>query len=611
VEFAWVGDTIVVAQLDFRSPVDVRKDLYWWVPETGAFTRLTHGARLGAPFALPDGRVGAVDIASGSSELAVVEREADTWTVSPLPAPPAAGWSAVQGTRHGSLTASRNLDGRWDIVRWAADRPAHVQGVTNDIGFDADPSFSADGQDVVFTSERSGLPQIYRWTSAGRVQQLTREPAGAREPALWGDSVLFYSTFLADGLALVKRALGRAMPIASSPAPPNGDRRPSFDTAPQVNVRETGFQPWPGLRPRYWLPFGRDAGVIGTFFGIATSGSDPIGRTRFGIAAAIAPSNGRGEWSAAVRHQRWKRMTLDVGARQSWDAFALARAADGETIVPISERERVVDLGVSWSSRRWWSGLTARMSGELEQEVFVNDGAVPIDFTLARPWFGGAAVSARARYGERPAMAISFENGVGVAGLYRRRWRLDGPGWSDEIRGEAEAYLALPLPGFARWVLAVHTSTGVANGPLPTTFPIGGESGDPLELAPGFVAGAGRRSFAMRGYRRGGRTTRAMVSVAELRVPLLAVGQSLGKLPLAVDRISIAGFVEAGGGWNRGEPVDPTQLWDVGGELVTDLAVFYDTTIRARAGVGVPLTSNDVGTVAGDPRIYLTFGTSF
>ena len=209
-------------------------------------------------------------------------------------------------------------------------------------------------------------------------------------------------------------------------------------------------------------------------------------------------------------------------------------------------------------------------------------------------------------------MAISFENGIGVGGLYRRRWRLDGPGWSDEIRVEADGYLALPLPGFAHWVLAVQTSAGLATGPLPTTFAIGGESGDPLVLGPGFVAGAGRRSFAMRGYGRGGRTTRAMVSVAELRVPLLAVGRSLGKIPLALDRLSLAAFAETGGGWNAGERAQLTELWDVGAELVADVAVFYDTALRVRGGVGVPLTPNeDVPTEVGDPRVYVTFGASF
>lgn len=612
VDFTWIGDTIYLVQLDYESAVDIRKDLYGWRPGTGDFTRLTHGARIAAPFALPGGGIGTVDIATGTSQLMVVAGEDGRWTASPLAAPPAAAWGAVHGDGRGALVAARNFDGQWDIVAWSAESPTEFRAVTSDSPFDSDPAFGANGRDLLFMSERSGMPQIYRATDLGAVERITDEPAGAREPAVSGDSVLFYSTFGADGLALVRAKIAPPSAVASSSTLPDGDGSMPFEAAPQVPVEETGYRPWPALRPRHWLPYGRDAGVIGTFVGVATSSVDPIGRTRFGVAAAMSPSNGRAEWAVAVRHQRWKSVALDLGARQTWDDFGLTTAADGETIVPISERERVLDAGVALAARRWWSGLSVRAGGELEQEVFINDGSAPLDGSLARPWFAGAVVAASARYRERPAMAISFENGIGVGGLYRRRWRLDGPGWSDEIRVEGEGYLALPLPGFAHWVLAAHAAAGFANGPLPTTFAIGGESGDPLVFGPGFVAGAGRRSFAMRGYRRGGRTTRAMVSVAELRVPLLAVGQSLGKIPLALDRLSLTAFAETGGGWNAAERAQLTELWDVGAELVADVAVFYDTALRVRGGVGVPLTPNeDVGTEVGDPRIYVTFGTSF
>src|SRR5207237_7921274 len=48
VDYDWLGDTLVVTQLDFTSPWRTRSDLYRWVPGR-ARRRMTHGARLGPP----------------------------------------------------------------------------------------------------------------------------------------------------------------------------------------------------------------------------------------------------------------------------------------------------------------------------------------------------------------------------------------------------------------------------------------------------------------------------------------------------------------------------------------------------------------------------------
>src|SRR5436853_6992143 len=48
VDYDWLGDTLVVTQLDFTSPWRIRSDLYRGVPGR-AWRRLTHGARLVAP----------------------------------------------------------------------------------------------------------------------------------------------------------------------------------------------------------------------------------------------------------------------------------------------------------------------------------------------------------------------------------------------------------------------------------------------------------------------------------------------------------------------------------------------------------------------------------
>ena len=48
ISYDWVGDTVLVAQLDLTGPSQIRSDLYRWDPD-GSWTRLTRGARLTAP----------------------------------------------------------------------------------------------------------------------------------------------------------------------------------------------------------------------------------------------------------------------------------------------------------------------------------------------------------------------------------------------------------------------------------------------------------------------------------------------------------------------------------------------------------------------------------
>jgi hypothetical protein len=195
--------------------------------------------------------------------------------------------------------------------------------------------------------------------------------------------------------------------------------------------------------------------------------------------------------------------------------------------------------------------------------------------------------------------------------LYRYRSELGGPGWWSEVRGAVSGYLALPLPGFAHWVLAGRAAAGVRSGPSAEGYDLGGAAGSALEIVPGYVAGPGRRLFPLRGYRAASTGfTRAASLAAELRIPVALVAKAAWRLPLGLDRISLSAFGEAGGGWRAGQPARPLAYRDLGGELVLDTAVPLDVSVRARIGVAVPLVSG-LGASAGKALAYLAFGSPF
>jgi len=586
----WQGDTVYLTQLEFTSPVEVRSDVYRWVPGQ-SWTRLTRGARLRHPFRAHGEPIGAVAVTPQGLNLR--ERDGGEWH--DLPAPPADAAQRLTLSPNGERFAGAlHHDGRWDIAVWSVSDPAHPTWVTDDDALDKDPVFAREGRQLLFASERDGLSQIYVWDAAdGTLRRLTDEPTGASNPTPVSDSTIVYVSPRYDGWALIERAYtpGPIEPVAMG-------ARSHFQTAPPAALTSGGFNPWPALRPRFWIPIGHLEGETGAFGGIATAGMDPIGRTTYAafVGAAIQPL--RWEAMLVLQHQRWRRFGIDARISQRWNGLSGGR---------YGERERKAETGLTWRWRRWRSAARVRLSGDVVRTAFFDDSAAgaPVGTT---PILAGGTISVAAGAVSRPGFAISDENGFRIEALARRRWALADTAWSAELRGAASAYLALPLPGFAHWVLAARVAAGRSGGPVGPLYEVGGASGQPLEWVPGLLLGE-QRQFALRGYPANGLATRVAVGAVELRVPLALVGRGLWKLPVLVDRLSMSVFGEAGGGWVAGMAAE-LPYRDVGAELVLDLGFMYDFAVRLRSGIGVPL-ADGLGVSRGNPRIYVTAGSAF
>ena len=503
------------------------------------------------------------------------------------------------------VAAARHANDRWDIVVWPAGRPEDLRLVTDEAAMDADPVWSnADGT-LLFSSERSGLPQIYAIDiQTGRTVRVTDVPTGARSPAVIDDEALLFSTVLGDGFALARSSVQE---VAAADEITSANQN-EVVAVPDIEVRESAYKPWPALRPQFWIPIAHAEGGSGLFLGGMTIGADPILRTTYGALVAAAPENGRMEGVFYFTHKRWKAWSIDVAAEQTWDYSPFRY--DG-AIVLASYRERAAELGLSHSWRRWRTGAGVRFSGFIERDELVNEGTEPLPFAHVDPTFAGGIISGKVSHYSRPALSISPENGVTLDGAVLRRWQVDGSRfWSYEVRGRASGYLALPFPGFAHWVLAASIAAGRTGGEAPASLSVGGESGDILELIPGTALGSGRRRFQMRGYDARGGFTRAVVGVMELRIPIALIARGVPRLPLFLDRFSLNLFGELGSGWNADDAVDLTALRDVGGEAAIDLGMGAGIAIRVRLGGAVAL-SDGLGVSSGSARYYLAFGRAF
>lgn len=599
---AWVADTLFFTQLTLTSPVSVRSELYRWQPG-GAWRRLTDGARVDLPFRAAPSGVGVVDLGARAAMLLTYDgagRPRGT-----IAAPAADAWGRVALSPDSRrYVGARHHDGQWDLVMWSVGVPEQAVSLTDDPFVDEDPVWSPDGRSVAYASDRTGLPQIYAYdVQTGTTHRVTSAPAGAREPALLADGSVVYTTLFADGFALVRGPAEQA-PVGAQLA----EALP-FLPADSVTVRPGGYRPWPALRPHFWMPYAHIDEPTGTFVGLTTSGSDPIGRTRYAAAAAVAATPLRQEWAALLQHRRWRHTTLDASAEQWWDnTFVAVDTGGGNAIIEFSRRDRQAELGVTFNVRRWRSAGSIRVGADIERiDLFDPDssgGAL-----LMGPTVIGGVVALSAIRVERPALAISAENGVAASVHLRHRWARSLGASGNELQGSLATYLAVPLPGFAHWVLATRVAGGWSGGDIASTFSLGGVSSDIIQVVPGLSLG-GRRAFPLRGFARVGGFTRVTTGTAELRVPILLLSKGMGRLPILVDRVSLTAFGEVGGAWRAGEAADIARYRDVGGEIDLDLALANDLPLQLAFGVAVPLTDG-YRTSRYAPRVYLTAGRSF
>jgi len=594
VDYDWVGDTLVVAQLDYVTPWRIRSDLYRWVPG-GSWRRATRGARLVAP-------------AGGGGRLVALALGPATATPT-LPVPPGprgAVWEDVGLSPDGRWVAgSRSAGGRWALVRWPVDSPAAGAVLVDTRGSIADPVWTPSGE-LWFVAEPTGFPQVYRWR-AGRAEALTAEPLGARAPAPLPDGTLVYVTLGAHGWELrhgAPVATGRGAPVAfPEPLP--------FDSAPVVAVRETGYASWPSLRPHFWIPVYADAGPTGRFYGAFTAGTDAVGRFVYGADVYVSGRPFRAAGDFALVSTALGNPILDLSAWSSWADLLPPASAAGVTL---SELDEYAALGASFVGRRWRSAASVRVAAELERTSFAtlpDTALATLCPACATHNLVGGAVTLTLSHLVLGALSVSPERGVAWSVTYRRRDEPSSSRWSNELRSRLAWYVRAPGPGgFAHSVLAVRVAAGGSSGPLGTLFRVGGVApqGMSVYFAPSLSA---TRAFPIRGYRAGELAgERAAVGSVEYRVPLALVGRALGHLPVGVDKLWVNAFADAGDAWAAGTAPRLTRLRSTGLELAGDVALSYDFRLAVRLGVAQPLVTAPSGVVR-RPQFYAALGSDF
>ncbi|HET7551257.1 MAG TPA: hypothetical protein VFK04_08200 [Gemmatimonadaceae bacterium] len=610
--------SLLFSQLEFTDPYHVRSDLY--VQRDGREHRLTHGARLAQPDARSDGAIVAIRYGGATTQL--VRVSSDGSEITPLSSTsPDTQWSEPRWSPRGDRIA---------VTRWTRGAYADVvvldtlgnlvRALTHDRAFDSAPSWSEDGSEVLFTSNRTGKSEIYIAPADGdgEPRRLSSAAFGAFHPALSPDGRL---------LAAVRYDyrgwyVGYA-PFDSSEAdmPPVSD---AYATAPLAPARVDSspardYSPWSSLLPRYWIPVAAQTTTGGYSVGVFTSGSDIVGRHSYFAQALIDPVDAEHTFDAAYRYAGLGQPLFDLGASQNWDRAILVNG-DREKVGDLVRRTRTLSLGFTVRRPRVRSSALASLRGELEMRRYTTEpsnllGNITDPYYHSNPHYWSIVASSNWSNTQRPPLSISPEDGIALAATGRLRWLAGVPGEtgtrSQSVSALVNAYKSIAAGGFAHHVLALHLAGGSASGADPGEFNVGGSSGTPTELFPGFTIGS-HHTFAVRGFPSGARSGHNVAAGSiEYRAPLVAPQRGLGFWPVFLDRTSVSLFTDAGTAWGGGADGDFSDyIASVGAELNLDAGLQYDVPYRLRLGLAFPLVNHSLASVSG-VSVYFQLGYQF
>ena len=588
-----VSGTLII-QNEYCDEYNINSDIY--IVENGAnkLKRITKCGRYRSASWSADGEsIAAVKLDKAKSQLVVLNKQGeiiknlwmgtDTDIVTQLKWSPSGDYivAAVFRKDHGWNIEELDLK----TLQWTM--------LTDDRSIDMYPSYSGRDDVILFSSERSGRYQIYRYyKNKNQLEQLTRVSSGAFSPVQFNESSpLYYVGYNINGrdiykLENVKSLNQEAIKTAKS------SRK-----IEQAAFIETGaaedYSALSSLHPRWWLPFislNQDRNEIG----ITTSGKDALGIHYYFSNIAYDPTNewlvGNINYAYANRFSiRYERSTNII--RTNTGEFAVARNTD-DIFLSLG----FTDPGVDRSVRYQFGGLLNR-STDGERAV-----GVPEQIDTEDNLIGGAIIFNNTKNYIR---SISQNDGR-IFRVLAETSEVLASDFSGEVYTlDWREFLNLGQ----QHVLAIRLVQGWGTD-RPESFRLGGEVNDIGILNfinPISESLFGKREYALRGYAEGlpslsGR--RMQLATLEWRFPGALVERGLMSPPVGLIQWSGSVFAETGAAYEDNSPDD--YFSSVGIELQADINLFYGLTTRMRLGYASGLDE-----VIGEDRMYFNLGASF
>jgi hypothetical protein len=456
--------------------------------------------------------------------------------------------------------------------------------VTHDRAIDGDPSFSADGRWLYFHSDRTGVMNIYAYEVATRrLRQVTNVVTGAYQPEPSPDGKsLAYVGYTHEGYDMF------VMPLDESQwldAPPYVDTRPSpAPEPPPAVVTPRAYNPLLTLQPRaYSVKI--TPGNFGEATIVTATGSDIAGL--HSITASITTEWNHPDLQTNIQYV-YSRLPFDVNASVFRQITPATNYSLGSNTVQWIQQTVGATTGISYDMPRAFDSQSvnvsysiANVSGQLPLPTSELDPydlpSVPTQGMLGTVHLGWGYSNA-----EGYLWSIGNEKGFDASVTFD----VADPALASNFTGYAvTGNLAtyLPMPWLRHNVLALHVGGGMGGGDRAGQGPyyVGGFIDLPVVnvVQNSLIQGG----IQLRGYpvvaEAGNYYTLAN---AEYRFPIVNVDRGPSTLPIFLNRISGAAFVDCGAAFD--DPKSAQFKTGVGGELWFDLTLGYILGFTFRAG---------------------------
>lgn len=636
---AWLpdGSGMLTSQLDLVDPYRIYTDLYR-VALDGDVERLTRAARLAEPDVRRDGRM--VAVRNGGEANALVLADADGRDARTLvEAAPGVWWTAPRWSPAGDRIAvsRQRTGGLYDVV--VMDTAGRIlRELTEDRALDMTPAWSPDGRYVVFSSDRTGIPNLYAYDlQAGRLMQVTNLLTGAFQPDVSPDGRwIAFSWYRADGYHIARvpfdpGAWRAAPPVRAEAASPGPDPARFAATAGGPSRPYSALSTLP---PTGWSPVILPDTLLGNGFGIEIVGQDVVARHSYAAILTVRDEESRTEGFLAWTYRGLGRPVLGASVFQEWGVAARAGqlTGPGDTPIPsaLLDRERSVSVVATFPRPRFrsYSWLSVGLNLRRLQYVWDDEAAAGDVGVPERPSDLGAVLTVGRSTARAFDFSISQEEGwTNSLTLEGRRYTepigdATEPRGYIRIAGRSQRYDAFGRVGFARPVLAARVLAAADVGSRSPGFSVGGLYGSSVgtPLSTGLGIG-GELDFAVRGYPEAAqRGDRAVAATIEYRHPLALVERGYRLVPAFLDRLWAGAFAEGGAAWCLDDcprVLTPSRearpIFSVGAELGTDLTLFYFGNLALVGGVAVPLSEIDIAgaMTRPNPQAYIRIGRAF
>lgn len=584
--FVGIGEDIVfdtVGTHDYRYSWS---DLYRWTPGDDPLDgreQLTFGMRARSPNASPDGRrVAFVRNDSGQSRLALLELDTlDVVEVAPLER-----FQQVYEPRwspDGKQVAFSMFrqGGYRDIYLYHVDEERYER-ITADRFMDEAPGFSPDGRYLLFSSDRTGVFNIYAHDlKKGDLWQVTNVLGGAFDPAPSHDGeLLAYTGYTASGFDVWLMEFDpsewtAAMPavdalrLAPDPDPElEGEGAPAYPGEPPT-ANSKRYRAWKTLYPRGIFPTALEfsSSQFLTDLGFTTQIQDVAGfHTLTGSFRYLVDYN---EPAGSISY-RWSRpfpsfsvgFGRSIAERGGFNRFDYEGEPEGGS-APAYEQDRYLeratrvsaDIGVPVISHP-----VHRMNASVGYDLtyYENvDGPAPIDPNAPSseaPEVGRVAgITFALSYSNTTSFRYSFGSETGRR-LSARVFVMDKLLASDyrdlQVSGAYTEFI--PMPWRGHQVLAMRLSAGAAAGGLRRrgNFFIGGFSQDQDQIRFLLNRNAFSESGVLRGYPSGAFSgVYYTVLNTEYRIPILDAERGIGSVPAYLQGVMFKVFSDHGYAW--------------------------------------------------------------